>query len=75
MSAYLLVSLHTPPLRPEQTVVPETSDDMVVSAFLQHRDRNHAQEWEKLVEQFEISTTALCQLQRAQPLDSGLSYP
>lgn len=45
MSAYLLVSLHTPPLRPEAAVAPEASDDRVVSAFLQHRDWNHAQGW------------------------------
>ena len=38
MSAYLMVSLHTPPLRPEGTPAPEYSDDPVVSAFLKHRD-------------------------------------
>ena len=38
MSAYLMVALHTPPLRPEGTVPPELDASEVVSAFVQHCD-------------------------------------
>ncbi len=38
MSAYLMVGLHTPPLRPERTLLPELDASEVVSAFVQHCD-------------------------------------
>ena len=38
MSAYLMVALHTPPLRPEGTIPPELDASKVVSAFVQHCD-------------------------------------
>lgn len=36
MSAYLMVALHTPPMRPDGTVPPELSASPVVSAFTTH---------------------------------------
>ena len=36
MSAYLMVTLHTPPMRPEGAMPPELDNSMVVSAFPQH---------------------------------------
>ncbi|MEL7510427.1 MAG: hypothetical protein AAFN42_24120 [Cyanobacteria bacterium J06554_1] len=45
MSAYLMVALHTPPLRPEGTVPPELDDSEVVSAFVQHCDWNRGEGW------------------------------
>ena len=36
MSAYWMVTLNTPPLRPEGAIPPELSDSMVVSLFPQH---------------------------------------
>jgi len=36
MSAYLMVTLHTPPMRPEGMIPPELHNSMVVSAFPQH---------------------------------------
>lgn len=36
MSVYLMVTLHTPPMRPEGAVPPELDASMVVSAFTQH---------------------------------------
>lgn len=45
MSAYLMVALHTPPLRPEGTVPPELDESEVVSAFVQHCDWTLGQGW------------------------------
>ncbi|MEO1211370.1 MAG: IS701 family transposase [Cyanobacteria bacterium J06638_20] len=36
MSAYLMVTLHTPPMRPEGAIPPELDPSIVVSAFPQH---------------------------------------
>ena len=45
MSAYLMVALHTPPLRPEGTVPPKLDDSEVVSAFVQHGDWHPGEGW------------------------------
>ena len=45
MSAYLMVALHTPPLRPAGTVLPELDDSKVVSAFVQHSDWRLKEGW------------------------------
>ena len=45
MSAYLMVALHTPPLRPEGTVPPELDNSEVVSAFVQHCDWSLGKGW------------------------------
>lgn len=36
MSAYLMVALYTPPMRPEHTILSELDNSTVVSAFTQH---------------------------------------
>ena len=45
MSAYLMVALHTPPLRPEGTVPPELDASEVVSAFVQHGEWQPGEGW------------------------------
>ena len=45
MSAYLMVTLHTPPMRPEGAVPPELSDSIVVSSFPQHSAWNAGNGW------------------------------
>lgn len=45
LSAYLMVALHTPPLRPEDVPPPEKADSPVVSAFTKHRDWDSGQGW------------------------------
>jgi len=36
MSAYLMVTLHTPPMHPEGTVATQFNNSVIVSAFTQH---------------------------------------
>ena len=45
MSAYLMVTLHTPPLRPKGTIAPELDDSAVVSSFTQHSAWDEGQGW------------------------------
>ena len=45
MSAYLMVTLHTPPMRPEGSVPPELDDSVVVSSFTQHLAWDAGQGW------------------------------
>ena len=45
MSAYLMVALYTPPLRPEGMVPPELDASEVVSAFIQHGDWRLGDGW------------------------------
>lgn len=45
MSAYLMVTLHTPPLRPKGTITPELDDSAVVSSFTQHSAWDEGQGW------------------------------
>ena len=45
MSAYLMVTLHTPPLQPQDHIPPELSKSATVSAFVNHRDWDPAQGW------------------------------
>lgn len=45
MSAYLMVALYTPPLRPEGIVPPELDASKVVSGFVQHCDWHPRDGW------------------------------
>ncbi len=45
MSAYLMVTLHTPPLRPEEVISPELHDSAVVSSFTKHSAWDEGQGW------------------------------
>lgn len=45
MSAYLMVTLNTPPMRPEGAISPELSDSIVVSAFPQHASWDTGNGW------------------------------
>lgn len=45
MSAYLMVTLHTPPMRPDGTTPPERDDSGVVSSFTQHSAWDSGNGW------------------------------
>ena len=45
MSAYLMVTLYTPPLRPKGTLPPDYADSTVVSSFLNHRYWDDGNGW------------------------------
>jgi SRSO17 transposase len=45
MSAYLMVTLHTPPMRPEGVLAPETAPSELISSFTKHRDWNQGNGW------------------------------
>ena len=45
MSAYLMVTLYTPPLRPEGTIPPEHDDSTAFSSFLKHRYWEDGDAW------------------------------
>lgn len=45
MSAYLLVTLHTPPMRPEGVLTPDTSPSEIVSSFTKHPNWNQGNGW------------------------------
>ena len=54
MSAYLMVALHTPPLRPQDRIPPELSNAPVVSKFTQHRDWDTGQGWKNWLNNLRI---------------------
>jgi len=45
MSAYLMVTMHTPPMRPEGSIPPELEHSVIVSSFTQHLAWQEAQGW------------------------------
>jgi SRSO17 transposase len=45
MSAYLMVTLHTPPMRPQGTVPPELDNSTIVASFTQHCAWNTGNGW------------------------------
>ena len=45
MSAYLMVALHTPPMRPDGTVPPELDASPVVAAFTRHCEWSQSASW------------------------------
>ncbi len=45
MSTYLMVTLYTPPLRPEEFLPPEYADSSVVSSFLNHQYWDDGNGW------------------------------
>jgi hypothetical protein len=45
MSAYLMVTLNTPPMRPEGVLPPELSDSIVVSSLPQHTNWDSGNGW------------------------------
>ena len=47
MSAYLMITLNTPPMRPEGAIPPGLSDSMVVSAFPQHASWETGNGWKQ----------------------------
>ena len=45
MSAYLMVTMHTPPMRPKQSIPPELDRSILVSSFTQHMAWDEGQGW------------------------------
>jgi SRSO17 transposase len=45
MSAYLMVTLHTPPMRPEEAIPPELDNSAVVAAFTEHANWEAGNGW------------------------------
>lgn len=75
MSAYLMVALHTPPMRPENTVPPELDTSPVVSAFTQHCEWNSGTGWKTWLNNLRLILLPWVSANRLRPWLNVFSIP
>lgn len=67
MSAYLMVTLNTPPMRPQGAIPPEQDDSIVVSSFTQHSDWNTGNGWKNWLNNLRLILLPWVSSNRLQP--------